>query len=551
MNCKKESNLQANNQVTSIQIEIFNPNPLLVDLNSYKPNLKGKISSDYPLSSYAIYLFNSGNKIKVYEKQFSTELPEYEFDVNLSYQLSTESLSVEATNAEGKTGSISISLDVKQLEDVEPVAISNHDAFPGAEGYGRYTTGGRGGKILFVDNLSDDGKQGSLRWAINQTGARTIVFRVSGTIELVSPLIVFSGNLTIAGQSAPGDGICIAKNYLNFQDNLQNVIIRYVRFRNAHGSSEYDAAWGRNCKNIIFDHCSFSWGNDEVASFYDNTDFTMQWCMITESFYHSTHPKGDHGYGGIWGGMGASFHHNLIAHHTSRNPRFCGARYHTATRDLEIVDFRNNVIYNWGFNSVYGGEYGQQNMVNNYYKSGLATQTDKKNRIVEITDADSKWYIDGNYVEDYPSITSDNWAGGVQGASSSPSVKAATPFPFGEIVTETAEAAYAKVLELAGASLVRDVIDTRIVNEVSSGTATYGGIYGDQLGIIDSESDVGGFPELKTYNQMADYDDDGMPDEWEIQHGLDPKNSQDHSGFDLSTSYTNIEVYLNGLASKK
>ncbi len=427
-------------------------------------------------------------------------------------------------------------------------------AFPGAEGHGRYTTGGRGGAVYIVNSLLDDGSSGTLRWAINQSGARTIVFAVSGTIYLNSVLNINNDNITIAGQTAPAPGICIS-DYTT-QVKASNVIIRYLRFRlGSKYLNEDDAFGGRNEANIIIDHCSMSWSIDECASFYDNENFTMQWCILAESLWDSGHPKGAHGYGGIWGGMKASFHHNLLSSHTSRNPRFCGARYHLDTQETEIVDFRNNVIFNWGFNSTYGGESGHQNMVNNYYKAGPATETNKKNRIVEINQLESdplatpgEWYIAGNYVDGYPAITADNWAGGVQGSDAGTAgVRATVPFDDAGITTETAEEAYASVMARVGAKLpLRDAFDQRIVNEVQSGTCAYGDSYGANSGIIDNEANVGGVPVLEENTGPADTDSDGMPDDWETANGLNPSDPSDRNNINAQ-GYTMLEAYMSGV----
>lgn len=412
-------------------------------------------------------------------------------------------------------------------------------AFPGAEGFGKYTTGGRGGKVLIVRNLEDDGP-GSLRWAVQQKYPRTIVFAVSGTIALQSPLKISVGDCTIAGQSAPGDGICV-RNYM-VSVNADNVIIRYMRFRLGDVFKQADDALnGIGHKQIIIDHCSMSWAVDECASFYDNQDFTMQYCIIAESMRSSVHPKGEHGYGGIWGGQGASFHHNILANNSSRNPRFCGARY-THEPEKEIVDFRNNVIFNWVFNSVYGGEGGNHNMVNNYFKAGPATKKNVRNRIVNPADTPyGKFYVSGNYVDGYTDITNDNWAGGVHCADKE-AAKLSEPVKTVALPSQTAAAAYVDVLEKAGASLHRDAADERIITAIRSGVTISG-----KDGIIDSQEDVGGWPVLRSRPAPADSDEDGMPDAWETAKGLNKHDAADAVKNTLDKRYTNIEVYLNSL----
>jgi pectate lyase len=421
-------------------------------------------------------------------------------------------------------------------------------AFPGAEGYGRFTTGGRGGSVIEVTNLNDSG-EGSLRAAVDASGARTVVFRVSGTIALSSRLRIRHNDITIAGQTSPGDGICIRNNEVSI--TADNVIIQYMRFRLGDETQvQGDAINGIETSNVIIDHCSMSWSIDETASFYDNENFTMQWCLISESLYDSYHEEGHHGYGGIWGGMGVTFHHNLFAHHSSRNPRFCGSRYHGIPYN-EIVDHRNNVIYNWGSNSAYAGEEGNQNMIANYYKYGPATSASVRNRIVEPWAPYGWWYVEDNYVYGYPDITADNWAGGVQNASEE-DVRVYSPHPFAPVLTQTAENAYLSVLADVGAVLPgRDPVDLRIIEEVRTGTATYGGIWGEGSGIIDSQSDVGGWPVLDTYDVPVDDDHDGMADDWELNNGLNPSDPEDRNGDINGDGYTNLENYLNSLCFRQ
>jgi hypothetical protein len=440
-------------------------------------------------------------------------------------------------------------------------ASSQQLAFPGAEGFGRFVTGGRGGSVYEVTNLNDDGA-GSFRDACSKTGARTIIFRVSGTIMLQSTLNIKNGDLTIAGQTAPGDGICVAGYQVSISSN--NVIVRHMRFRLGNlnvANCECDAFGGRKISDVMIDHCSMSWSIDETGSFYNISNLTMQWCLLSESLYNSGHKKGNHGYGGIEGGSGASFHHNLYASHTSRNPRFGGGKYYLTSEKKELVDFRNNIVFNWGFNSTYGGEYGRQNMINNYYKSGPATNKNVKNRIVQINRGNEsdpgKWYINGNFVSGYPEITADNWAGGVQGADAeTPGVRMSEPFAFAPVTTQTSEDAYVSVLKNAGAILPkRDVVDTRIIKEVSTGSCTYGDTYDPKTGvslahtgIINSQATVGGWPELKSTAAPADTDHDGMPDHWEMKRGLNPKDAADRNSDLNADGYTNLEKYLNELA---
>ncbi|MDR1673631.1 MAG: pectate lyase [Bacteroidales bacterium] len=456
-------------------------------------------------------------------------------------------------------------------------ALKTLKAFPEAEGFGAETTGGRGGKILYVVRLEDDANAGSLRWALNQQGKRTVMFQVAGVIALKNSLEIKNGDLTIAGQSAPGNGICISGYPVILK--ADNVIVRHLRFRMGDATKqENDAFWGRNQKNIIIDHCSMSWSTDECASFYDNENFTLQWCILSESLRISTHSKGAHGYGGIWGGHGASFHHNLLAHHDSRNPRFCGSRYSNQP-DLEMVDFRNNVIYNWGSNSGYAGEGGSYNIVGNYYKPG--PETSNPARIFQPNADDGsnqqpagiwgKFHVSGNYMlnrdgSPNTAINADNWAGMTPNPSSKSKdeLKSISEFAKGSITTQSAQEAYEQVLQKSGASFRRDATDTRLINEVRNGLAPVrayftlhaderpSGVTATKAGLIDSQNDVNGWDAyvFKTEDVPVDTDGDGMPDAWETANALNPKNASDGATNTLSGTYPNLEVYLYSLTKE-
>ncbi|MDR0833415.1 MAG: hypothetical protein LBN93_04410 [Candidatus Symbiothrix sp.] len=434
-------------------------------------------------------------------------------------------------------------------------------AFPGAEGGGMYSWGGRGGKVIYVTSLDDTNTPGTLRWAIGQQGARTVLFKVSGIIQLTSNLIIANDSITIAGQTAPGDGICL-RDY-SIRVDAKNAVIRYLHFRlGDEAGQSADGIWGRNSKNVIIDHCSMSWSVDECSSFYSNENFTMQWCLLSESLNRSIHNKVegvqiDHGYGAIWGGKNVTYHHNMLAHHLSRNPRFAGFNPANVPDD-EIVDFRNNVLYNYGAIAAYGGENeGHYNMVANYYKYGPGTRSvAARQQIVRIDVAATEnqiegrlphgvFYVADNYVYDYPAVTINNWttAGVNLNGNDIAQCRALTPFATTPVVTQhTAEQAYAKVLDHVGASLVRDAIDSRVVQEAKTGTVTYYGSATGYAGLIDSQTDVGGWPAYNSLSAPADDNDDGIPNDWLENHYPD-KTANDVN----ADGYTYLEVYLNSL----
>lgn len=484
-------------------------------------------------------------------------------------------------------------------------------AFPGAEGHGRYVTGGRGGEVRHVTNLNDNGP-GSLREAVKGDKAKTVVFDVGGVIALEEELKI-GANTTIAGQTAPSPGITL--RYYTVRPAGDNIIIRFIRVRRGQErdvNDSADAIWAREYTGMILDHCSFSWSIDEVASFYDMNNFTMQWCTIAESLNNAGHGKGAHGYGGIWGGKLASFHHNLLAHVSNRVPRFNGARYgwtgYTKNKlyseykwenavQAENVDFRNCVMFNWGnSNGCYGGPGGGQiNIVNNYYKGGPATPDSKANRVTQVSVGDegnstieklrglaSRYYISGNTTETHGGKITHNrdWDGvdydeGTYTLDGEPytadpnayydaphvtidgiscvKIRMEEPCPTGEVTTHDAATAFSKVLDYAGASLYRDDVDARYKREVTSGNPEYIGSVTGEEGLIDLVADVEGYTEANfgTSSRPAgfDSDGDGMPDEWEIANGLNPDDPGDGNDKKLDTKgwYTNLEVYLSNV----
>ena len=436
-------------------------------------------------------------------------------------------------------------------------------AFPGAEGFGKYTTGGRGGKVYIVSNLNDKGS-GSFREAAEAKGSRIIVFSISGTIHLESKLSI-KGDATIAGQSAPGDGICIADHSVTLGGD--NVIVRYLRFRMGDkyqnggmvdGSGGDDAFGSVRRKNIIIDHCSMSWSTDEVCSVYMGDSTTLQWNLISEPLNYSYHfETGDkdfenHGYGGIWGGSHLTAHHNLFAHCLSRNPRFNGTRLGASQ---EFADFRNNLIYNWGHNNIYGGEAGHYNIVNNYFKYGPSTSKNVRYRIVNPSKTEQlpfgKWYVAGNYVDEAKDVSENNWLGVHMPREGTEADKKSTvinnPHPSEPIPQQSAIDAYEEVLKSVGASFARDTLDQRIINDVKERRGRIIDVQGGFPHGTEYALTVTAWPPLRSTPPAKDTDKDGMPDDWEKKNGLNPNDATDAAGFKLSKVFTNVEVYLNGL----
>lgn len=456
-------------------------------------------------------------------------------------------------------------------------------AFPGAEGGGAYTPGGRGGKVIVVTNLNDRGP-GSFREACEQGGARTIVFNVAGIIRLKSPVIIRAPYITIAGQTAPGDGVCIAGESVWI--NTHDVVIRYMRFR--RGATDVarrdDAIGGNPVGNIMIDHVSASWGLDENMSIYrhvydDGKDYKKAKLptvnvTIQNSIFSEALDAYNHAFGSTIGGLNSTFMRNLWASNISRNP---------SVGMYGDFNFVNNVIFNWWNRSADGGDHRSlYNFINNYYKPGPITPLDKpisyrilkpeSNRDKNDPDHFGKAYVNGNVVEGNERVTKDNWDGGVQleGVSEEAKllarIRVDSPLPMPEFNVVSAKEAYTYVLANVGATLPRrDPVDTRVVKQVQTGKIFYteGGKthIGDKYikrrlpedsykqGIISDVSQVGGYPEYKG-TPYKDTDGDGIPDAWELKNGLNPKDPSDASKY-RKDGYTNIEAWLNSVVPLK
>ena len=474
-------------------------------------------------------------------------------------------------------------------------------AFPGAEGGGMYTAGGRGGKVLVVTNLNDDGP-GSFRWACEQGGARIIVFNVSGIIWLKTPIILRAPYVTIAGQTAPGDGVCIAGQ--SFQVNTHDVIVRHMRFRRGATNVWYreDSFGGNPVGNIMIDHCSCEWGLDENISFYRHM-FDMgdgkpsrKEPTVNVTIQNTISAKGldtyNHAFGSTIGGENTTFMRNLWADNTGRNPSIGWGG---------VFNFVNNVIYNWVHRTADGGEFStMSNFINNYYKPGPLTPKDSPvgYRIVKSESRSQKLfpyaqygrvYAIGNIMEGNERVTKDNWDGGIQTSDKDGKLnpdelalmKSNEPFPMAHMTILASEKTFDYVLENVGATLpTRDIVDERIINEVRTGEAYYvkklpkDNPYGDhwgmrdrskneeglfkyrrlpkdsyKKGIITDPRQMGGYPEYKG-EPRVDTDGDGMPDDWEIANGLNPNDPSDANGDCTGDGYTNIEKYINGISTK-
>ena len=479
----------------------------------------------------------------------------------------------------------------------EDLVKSNIPAFPGAEGGGMYTPGGRGGKVIVVTSLEDSGP-GTLREACETGGARVIVFNVSGVIRLKAPISLRAPYVTIAGQTAPGDGIRVTGH--SFLVDTHDVIIRHMRFRRGAQDVAFrdDALGGNAVGNIIIDHCSASWGLDENMSIYrhvynrgaDGHGLKLPTVNITiqNSIFSEALDAYNHAFGATIGGHNSMFCRNLFASNISRNS--------SVGMDGDF-NFVNNVVFNWWNRSIDGGDNKSfYNIINNYFKPGPITPLDKpiSYRILKPeagrSNLDYKVYgrvfADGNVMEGYPEITKDNWAGGIQIETQKDTegyteqMRTYQPFVMPYINIMSANDAYDYVLKYVGANIpCRDIVDERVIEEVKTGQAYYEkklpkDAYGDKWGLAPKSQDeegyfkyrrlpkdsykqgiitdirqMGGYPEYKG-TPYVDTDGDGMPDEWEIANGLNPNDPSDANKDCTGDGYTNIEKYINGISTK-
>lgn len=426
-----------------------------------------------------------------------------------------------------------------------------HLAFPEAEGYGRFAIGGRAGKVYAVTSLNDSGP-GTLREAVEASGPRTVVFRVGGTISLKSRLIIRNPYLTIAGQTAPGDGICV-KNYTFGCSDTHDVIIRHLRIRIGDESGlTQDGSGARGSDHVIFDHCSISWSIDEGFSSREGGNLTVQRCIIAEALNIADHrkykPGTGHSFAGSISGNIGSFHHNLLVNCAGRNWSLAGGLDRTGARLAGRLDIRNNVVYNWSHRTTDGGVR-ELNFVNNYYRPGPAS---KNFTLLKPDPGDPdrgmRAFMEGNVIEGKTDLDKDNWKAYVGPAAGMAKVKVDRPIfePF--VKTHSAKDAYMSVLTDVGATRPKqDSIDRRVIDEVKKRENTFAGSKGKLPGIIDTPKDVGGWPEYKSGNAPADADGDGIPDDREKAIGLDPGNAADGAMY-RSDGFTNLEHYLNSLA---
>ena len=466
-------------------------------------------------------------------------------------------------------------------------------AFPGAEGFGKYTSGGRGGRVVYVTTLADDAEgatEGSLRGAVQQYPGEplTVCFAVTGEIRLVKDLRINRKNYTIAGQTAPGVGIVITHNKVNCGGS-ENFIIRNIRFRigrnNTSGEIITQNAFGaENCSHYIIDHCEFGWSTEENMNTYDSHFITVQYCIVHEGLNSSGHPKGARGYGCQWGGSQASYRHNLLVNNDKRSCRFNGAQ----SNDYVVyLDYINNVVYNFegGSNGCYGGENTAKidsfnglnsahecNFVSNYYKAGPNTTNKKyfvsveKARSGATSWGPSQWYLDGNIFDGANEVTADNWKGVIGKAPYDNTdtlrvdslIRPKTPwwrwtedsiyghydfdmYAYAAEEYETAEEAFETVLDTAGV-FPRDHVGLRLTSDTRNGTYSYTGSKTGKKGIIDTEEDAEGFYDYTVVAPLTDTDQDGMPDVWESANGCDPTTPDNNVRH--ASGYTMLEMYL-------